>query len=48
MSVSGEIGKHLWRGRVALLPAASEVTHQDFVTQAWTENPIADILTNLN
>ena len=46
--VSGEIGKQLWRGRVALLPAASDVTHQDFVTQAWTENPIADILSNLN
>lgn len=48
VAVSGEVGKHLWRGRVALLPAASEVTHQDFVTQAWTENPIADILSNLN
>ena len=25
--VSGEIGKHLWRGRVALLPAASDCPH---------------------
>lgn len=45
---SADIGKHLWRGRVALLPASPDVSHQDFVTQAWTENPIADILANLN
>ncbi len=45
---STDIGKHLWRGRVALLPANSDVNHQDFVTQAWTSNPIADILANLN
>jgi hypothetical protein len=45
---SSDIGKHLWRGRVALLPANSDVNHQDFVTQAWTRNPIADILAKLD
>ena len=45
---SNDIGKHLWRGRVAFLPTDSDVSHQDFVTQAWTSNPIADVLTNLN
>ena len=48
VSYSSDIGKHLWRGRVALLPGNSDVSHQDFVTQAWTRNPIADILANLN
>lgn len=49
VAYSNDIGKHLWRGRrVALLPARSDVNHQDFVTQAWTGNPIADILAKLN
>jgi hypothetical protein len=48
VSYSADIGKHLWRGHVAFLPASSDVSHQDFVTQAWTDNPIADILANLN
>jgi hypothetical protein len=45
---SNNIGNHLWRGRVAFLPADSDVSHQDFVTQAWTSNPIADILAKLD
>jgi len=45
---SNDIGQHLWRGRVAFLPADSDVRHQDFVTQAWTSNPIADILAKLD
>lgn len=43
-----EIGRHLWRGRVALLETSSQVNHRDFVTRAWTGNPIADILAKLN
>ena len=46
--VSAGIGRHLWNGGVALLATDSDVSHQDFVTQAWTENPIADILAHLN
>lgn len=45
---STDIGGHLWRGGVALLPMDSDIRHRDFVTQAWTENPIADILGKLN
>jgi len=45
---SSDISGHLWRGHVAFLPADSEVNHRDFVTRAWTDNPIADILANLN
>lgn len=46
---SADIGGQLWRGRrVALLSTGSDVSHQDFVTNAWTNNPIADILAKLN
>ena len=45
---STDIGNHLWRGGVALLEMDSEIRHRDFVTQAWTGNPIADILSKLN
>jgi hypothetical protein len=45
---STEIGRQLWRGRVALLETNSKVNHRDFVTRAWTGNPIADILAKLN
>lgn len=45
---SNDIGSHLWRGGVALLPMDSDIRHRDFVTQAWTDNPIADILSKLN
>ncbi|MDP2410906.1 MAG: alpha/beta hydrolase [Pseudolabrys sp.] len=43
-----ELGNNLWRGRVALLATDGEVNHQDFVTQAWTANPVADVLAKLN
>ncbi|MBI3702596.1 MAG: alpha/beta hydrolase [Rhizobiales bacterium] len=46
---SADIGDKLWRGRnVSLLPTGEDVNHQDFVTNAWTSNPIADILNKLN
>ncbi len=48
VAYSNDIGGHLWRGGVALLPMDSDIRHRDFVTQAWTENPIADILGKLN
>ena len=38
----------LWRGRVAILATDTGVNHNDFVTRAWTENPIKDVLTKLN
>ncbi len=46
---SADIGGQLWRGRnVSLLSTGSDVNHQDFMTNAWTSNPIADILNKLN
>ena len=46
---SADIGDKLWRGRnVSLLSTGEDVNHQDFVTNAWTSNPIADILNKLN
>ncbi len=45
---STDIEGHLWRGGVALLSTSSNTRHRDFVTQAWTDNPIADILAKLN
>ena len=46
---SADIGGQLWRGRnVSLLSTGADVSHQDFVTNAWTNNPIADILAKLN
>jgi hypothetical protein len=48
ISYSNDIGDHLWHGRVAFLPTDSDIRHRDFVTQAWTSYPIADILGKLN
>ncbi|HZL31346.1 MAG TPA: alpha/beta hydrolase [Pseudolabrys sp.] len=45
---STDIGHHLWNGGVALLQTDADIRHRNFVTQAWTGNPIADILSKLN
>ncbi|WP_018263027.1 hypothetical protein [Methylobacterium sp. WSM2598] len=34
-------------GGATFLPAGPDVTHADFVTQAWAEDPVADILRRL-
>jgi hypothetical protein len=39
---------HLWRGRVALIETDTDVKHRDFVTRAWTDDPIRDVLAKLN
>ena len=44
---STKLDSHLWSGRVAIL-AADDAGHSDFVTRAWTNNPIRDLLTKLN
>jgi hypothetical protein len=36
-----------WRTSATFLATKPEVTHEDFVTQAWVENPISDILRRL-
>jgi len=43
------IRKNLWRrGGVALIETENTVRHRDFVTEAWTGNPITDILDKLD
>ncbi|MEP7030340.1 MAG: alpha/beta hydrolase [Pseudolabrys sp.] len=46
--VRSMLDKHLWRGRVAILSTDENVNHRDFVTRAWTDNPIRDVLAKLN
>ena len=49
MRYSAGIGGQLWRGHnVSLLSTGADVNRQDFVTNAWTSYPIADILNKLN
>jgi hypothetical protein len=44
-----DIRKNLWRrGGAALIETESTIRHRDFVTDAWTGNPIADILDKLD
>jgi len=31
-------------GHVAIVPAASDATHHDFLLRAWTDNPLRDVL----
>jgi hypothetical protein len=34
-------------GSVTFIPGRSGVRHNDYVTRAWTENPLADLLNRL-
>lgn len=45
--VSSELKPSRLPGSVAFLPAG-DVSHRDFVTRAWTDNPITDILDRLD
>jgi hypothetical protein len=45
---STTLGDHLWRGRVALIETDGDIKHRDFVTRAWTDDPIRDVLAKLN
>jgi hypothetical protein len=42
-----ELRRNHLQGMVAFLPAG-EISHRDFVTQAWASNPIADILARMD
>ncbi|GEO97923.1 hypothetical protein GCM10007887_13520 [Methylobacterium haplocladii] len=42
-----ELGDSLSRGGVSFLATGSDAVHQDYVTQAWTEFPIKDVLARL-
>jgi hypothetical protein len=44
---SSELRRNHLQGMVTFLPAG-DVSHRDFVTHAWTDNPIADILLRMN
>ena len=41
------LAPRLQPGTLAFLQAASGTTHRDFVTHAWTESPVADLLARL-
>jgi hypothetical protein len=42
--VRSQIGPRLGQGSVVLIPTAEDTDHRDFVTKAWTEYPIKDLL----
>jgi hypothetical protein len=42
--VQCELNGPLKPGTVALLSMRGGTNHRDFVTQSWTEHPVADIL----
>jgi hypothetical protein len=42
-----ELGRNHLQGTVTFLPAG-DVPHRDFVTHAWTDNPITDILARMD
>ncbi len=42
-----ELRRHHLQGMVSFLPAG-DVSHRDFVTHAWADNPIKDILARMN
>ncbi len=44
---SSELRRNHLQGTVAFLPAG-DVPHRDFVTHAWTDNPITDILARMD
>jgi hypothetical protein len=46
--VSTELIQNKWKQGVTLLATNPEVQHEDFVTQAWVEYPIRDILRRLD
>jgi hypothetical protein len=44
---ASELRRSHLQGMVAFLPAG-DVSHRDFVTHAWTDDPVADILARMN
>ena len=42
-----ELRRNHLQGMVTFLPAG-DVSHRDFVTHAWTDNPVEDILLRMN
>ena len=43
-----ELNQNMWKRGVTFLATNPEVKHEDFVTQAWTDYPIKDILRRLD
>ena len=44
---SGQLRRNHLQGMVTFLPAG-DVSHRDFVTHAWADNPVKDILTRMD
>ena len=47
VSYSSELRRNRLPGMVAFLPAG-DVSHRDFVTHAWADNPVEDVLLRMN
>ncbi len=47
ITVSDDIGRPLRPGSVVFVETPEGVTHRDYVTSAWTRNPIQDVLTKM-
>jgi hypothetical protein len=47
IAVSRELNGPLKPGTVAFLPTGEGITHRDYVTLAWTEHPVKDILVKM-
>ena len=48
ISVGAELNQTKWKRGVTFLATNPDVKHEDFVTQAWTEYPVKDILRRLD
>jgi hypothetical protein len=47
IAVQYELNGPLKPGTVALLSMRGGINHRDFVTQSWTEHPVADLLSRM-
>ena len=41
------LDRQLQPGSVALIPGASDTTHRDFLTRAWVDLPLRDVLARI-
>lgn len=46
--VSNHLNQAIGNGSVVFIPTSSDTLHRDFVTRAWVERPIKDVLQRIN
>jgi len=44
LTVQDAVPARLEPGNIAIVPAASDATHHDFLLRAWTDDPLRDVL----